>query len=280
LNKYIYCFLFIITLSSKIYAQPISSSSISSLKTSDLCGAQNKYPDKVDEINAELCKRGGKSCVTDGLCVGGKYAPNSSANYIFSRQACLKSMGAVISKSELDDCMASKLFATKEVPSTPNQANLNSDKRVSKSVPKNDLPSEEDLICQSNGIKPKTPAFAECKIRVATALRDQKLKDQERRSYEDQRRLQETEQRIRVEAHERRLALQAENAKRELESRCNSLRLSTMGQTKSKYWYDSVNAGTEAYERCMMGMPPVERPKPTTTDCQRVGFDDFRCTTK
>jgi len=65
-----------------------------------------------------------------------------------------------------------------------------------------------------------------------------------------------------------------------LEQRCNSLRFSVMGQTKSKYWYDSVNAGTEAYERCMMGMPPAERPKPTTTDCQRVGFDDFRCTTK
>ena len=277
MNKYFYCFIFVITLSSRIYAQPISTSSISSLKTWDLCSAHNKYPDKVDEINDELCKRGQKSCISDGICVGGKYAPNSSPNYTNSKQACLKTLGAVISKSELDDCMASKLFATKEVPSTPNQANLNSDKRVSKSVPKNDLPSEEELICQSNGIKPKTPAFAECKIRVATALRDQKLKDQERRSYEDQRRLQETEQRIRVEAHERRLALQAENAKRELESRCNSLRLSTMGQTKSKYWYDSVNAGTEAYERCMMGMPPAA--KPTTTDCQRIG-DDFRCTTK
>lgn len=280
MNKYLYCFLFVIALSSKIYAQQISSGSISSLKTLDLCGAQNKYPDKVDEINAELCKRGSKSCVSDGLCVGGKYVPSSSANYIFSRQTCLQAMGNVVSKSELDECMASKLFASKEVPVNSNQTDLNSDKKLSKSVPKKDLPSEEDLICQSNGIKPKTPAFAECKIRVASALRDQKLKDQDRRSHEDEKRLRESEQRARVEAYERQSVLQAQAARRELESRCNSLRLSIMGQSKSKYWYDGVNEGTEAYERCMMGLPPVDRPKPTTTDCQRTGFDGFRCTTK
>jgi hypothetical protein len=70
------------------------------------------------------------------------------------------------------------------------------------------------------------------------------------------------------------------SSRNDLEQRCNSLRLAVAGQSKSKRWYEAVNEGTEAYERCMLGMPPVDKPKPTTTDCQRTGPDNFRCTTK
>ncbi len=291
-------------------AQISSNSNIASWPIRELCLYQN-HPTEGSRVRSEISKRG-ESCQPGGSSVnpqvGGAQAfrnqqaainnrikeecENPKYKLFFNKTACratdinLEHLAdnsratpqekKIIAEMDVLFNETSQMFIKNYKENGPNQDFAHAMSRILES---SRLKSQMNLMGLYTG-KITWGTYNTTRKEIYFESKDKA--DQVVKEYRDtanqnrERQIQRDEARLR----EKRIEQQSDLAKQQLESRCNSLRLSAMGQTKSRYWYDSVNAGADAYDRCMMGLPPVERPKPTTTDCQRIGPDNITCTTK
>ncbi len=130
--------------------------------------------------------------------------------------------------------------------------------------------SPDDLQCKKYGLKLQTQGYAECRMRLDLARRDQQREQQrdqqkQRDQFEQQRAFQQQQQQQQE---------NADNMRKNRESQCRFAQAAEYAKPALGGFIESMQRANAAFDNCMNGIPTIN------TTCNKDVFGNINCTSR